>query len=87
MDRLGSYVLRKRLAVGGMGEVYLGEKIGPEGFVKPVVLKCVLPQLASDRAFVKLFEDEARLSARLNHANIAQVYDFGLEGNTYSIAM
>ncbi|MEL7368770.1 MAG: serine/threonine-protein kinase [Myxococcota bacterium] len=87
MDRLGSYVLRKRLAVGGMGEVYLGEKIGPEGFVKPVVLKCVLPQLASDRAFVKLFEDEARLSARLNHANIAQVYDFGLEDNTYYIAM
>ena len=87
MDRLGSYRLRKRLAVGGMGEVYLGEKVGPEGFVKPVVLKCVLPQLASDRAFVKLFEDEARLSARLNHPNIAQVYDFGLVDNTYYIAM
>ena len=87
MDRLGSYRLRKRLAVGGMGEVYLGEKIGPEGFVKPVVLKCVLPQLASDRAFVKLFEDEARLAALLNHPNIAQVYDFGLVDNTYYIAM
>ena len=87
MDRLGSYRLRKRLAVGGMGEVYLGEKIGPEGFVKPVVLKCVLPQLASDRAFVKLFEDEARLAALLNHPNIAQVYDFGLVDNTYYLAM
>ena len=87
VDRLGSYRLRKRLAVGGMGEVYLGEKIGPEGFIKPVVLKCVLPQLASDRAFVKLFEDEARLAALLNHPNIAQVYDFGLVDNTYYIAM
>lgn len=87
MDQLGSYRLRKRLAVGGMGEVYLGEKIGPEGFVKPVVLKCVLPQLATDRAFVQLFLDEARLAALLNHPNIAQVYDFGLVDDVYYIAM
>lgn len=70
-----------------MGEVYLGEKIGPEGFVKPVVLKCVLPQLAKDRAFVNLFLDEARLAALLNHPNIAQVYDFGLVDDIYYIAM
>jgi serine/threonine-protein kinase len=70
-----------------MGEVYLGEKIGPEGFVKPVVLKCVLPQLARDRAFVQLFLDEARLAALLNHPNIAQVYDFGLVDDVYYIAM
>jgi serine/threonine protein kinase len=70
-----------------MGEVYLGEKIGPEGFVKPVVLKCVLPQLAKDRAFVNLFLDEARLAALLNHPNIAQVYDFGLVDGVYYIAM
>ncbi len=87
MDQLGSYRLRKRLAVGGMGEVYLGEKIGPEGFVKPVVLKCVLPQLAKDRAFVQLFLDEARLAALLNHPNIAQVYDFGIVDGIYYIAM
>jgi len=70
-----------------MGEVYLGEKVGPEGFVKPVVLKCVLPQLASDRGFVQLFLDEARLAALLNHPNIAQVYDFGVVDGTYYIAM
>jgi len=70
-----------------MGEVYLGEKIGPEGFVKPVVLKCVLPQLAKDRAFVQLFLDEARLAALLNHPNIAQVYDFGVADDVYYMAM
>lgn len=70
-----------------MGEVYLGEKLGPENFVKPVVLKCVLPQLAKDRAFVQLFLDEARLAALLNHPNIAQVYDFGLVDDIYYIAM
>ncbi len=70
-----------------MGEVYLGEKIGPEGFVKPVVLKLVLPQLAKDRAFVQLFLDEARLAALLNHPNIAQIYDFGEEEGSYFMAM
>lgn len=70
-----------------MGEVYLGEKVGPEGFVKPVVLKCVLPQLAKDQAFVQLFLDEARLAALLNHPNIAQVYDFGIVDNVYYMAM
>lgn len=70
-----------------MGEVYLGEKVGPEGFVKPVVLKCVLPQLAKDRAFVQLFLDEARLAALLNHPNIAQIYDFGVVDNIYYMAM
>ena len=70
-----------------MGEVYLGEKVGPEGFVKPVVLKCVLPQLAKDRAFVQLFLDEARLAALLNHPNIAQVYDFGQADDVYYMAM
>jgi serine/threonine protein kinase len=70
-----------------MGEVHLAEKIGPEGFVKPMVLKCVRPQLATDRSFVQLFLDEARLAALLNHPNIAQVYDFGLVDETYFIAM
>ncbi len=70
-----------------MGEVYLGEKVGPEGFIKPVVLKCVLPQLAKDQAFVQLFLDEARLAALLNHPNIAQIYDFGIVDNVYYMAM
>lgn len=87
MDRLGDYRLRERLAVGGMGEVHLGEKVGPEGFVKPVVLKCVLPALAKDPGFVELFHDEARLAALLHHPNIAQVYDFGREGDVHFIAM
>ncbi len=87
LDRLGDYRLRKRLAIGGMGEVYLGEKVGPEGFVKPVVLKCVLPQLAQDEAFVQLFLDEARLAALLNHPNIAQIYDFGVTDGVYYMAM
>jgi len=70
-----------------MGEVYLAEKVGPEGFVKPVVLKCVLPQLAKDSSFVELFLDEARVAALLNHPNIAQVYDFGHVDGVYFMAM
>src|SRR5688572_320649 len=70
-----------------MGEVYLGAKVGPEGFVKPVVLKCVVPQLPKDRAFVQLFLDEARPAALLNHPNVAQIYDFGVTDNIDHTAM
>jgi eukaryotic-like serine/threonine-protein kinase len=87
MDRLGDYHLRKRLAVGGMGEVHLGEKLGPEGFVKSVVIKSVRPELAQDPSFVQLFLDEARLAGLLQHPNIAQVFDFGLADGVYFIAM
>ena len=87
VEQLGQFRLRKRLATGGMGTVYLAEKIGPEGFVKPVVLKCVLQQLIKDKALVQLFLDEARLAAFLNHQNIAQVFDVGFVANVYYIAM
>jgi len=87
MDHLGDYHLRKRLAVGGMGEVHLAEKQGPEGFVKPVVIKSVRPELARDPGFVQLFLDEARLAGLLQHPNIAQVFDFGLADGVYFIAM
>ncbi len=75
--RLGRYELLKRLAVGGMAELYLARSTGIEGFEKLVALKRILPQYATSEDFVTMFLDEARLSATLQHANIAQVYDIG----------
>ncbi len=75
--RLGRYELLKRLAVGGMAELYLARSTGIEGFEKLVALKRILPQYATNDEFVNMFLDEARLSATLQHANIAQVYDIG----------
>lgn len=75
--RLGPYTVEDRLASGGMAEVFVAHREGPHGFKKRVALKRILPELATDPAFVSLFIDEARLAARLDHPHIVQVFDFG----------
>lgn len=75
--RLGPYILRERLGVGGMAEVFAADRVGPRGFTKRVAIKRILPQLARDVRFVAMFCDEARISAALCHPNIVQVIDFG----------
>src|SRR6185295_12381175 len=86
--RLGRYELIRRIAVGGMAEIYLARSAGLEGFEKLVVLKKILPQYASIPEFVAMFLDEARLVAGLSHPNIATVYDIGLDDHgSYFFAM
>jgi len=81
------YYIERRLAAGGMAEVFVAKRIGPHGFEKRVALKRILPQFAVEPDFVHMFIDEARLAARLDHANIVQVFDFGQSDNTFYIAM
>ncbi|RKH37322.1 serine/threonine protein kinase [Corallococcus sicarius] len=83
----GKYQLLKKLATGGMAEVWLARQSGIEGFQKDVVVKRILPHLAEDREFVEMFRNEALIAARFNHPNIAQVYEFGEANGTYYIAM
>ncbi len=78
--RVGKYELLRRLAVGGMAEIFLARSQGIEGFEKLVVLKSILPQHAVDDEFVCMFLDEARLAATLHHPNVAQVFDIGRGG-------
>ena len=70
-----------------MAEIYLARSLGIEGFEKHVVLKKILPQHAQKPAFVRMFLDEARLAAKLQHQNIAQVYDIGRLGDGYFFVM
>ena len=74
---LGKYEILRKLAVGGMAEIYLARTRGNAGFEKVVVLKRILPQVAEDPTFVQMFLEEARLAATLNHPNVAHVYDVG----------
>ncbi|MFL5346334.1 MAG: protein kinase domain-containing protein [Hyalangium sp.] len=83
----GKYQLLKKLATGGMAEVWLARQSGIEGFAKSVVVKRILPHLAEDREFVEMFRNEALIAANFNHPNIAQVYEFGEANGTYYIAM
>jgi serine/threonine protein kinase len=74
---LGKYEVMRKIATGGMAEIYLARVRGTAGFEKIVVLKRILPHIAQDASFRAMFLDEARLAATLQHPNIADVYDVG----------
>lgn len=87
VERLGPYSLIKRLAAGGMAEVYLAELARPGGFKKTLVVKRILPQLASDPRYLEMFLREARTSAQLSHPNVVQVIELGEVDGKYFLAM
>jgi eukaryotic-like serine/threonine-protein kinase len=79
--QVGRYRFLDRLAVGGMAEVFIAVAQGDEGFEKPVVIKRLLPELASVPRFQQMFLDEARIMLSLQHGNIVQILDMGrMEG-------
>ena len=86
---VGRYEPIRRLAVGGMAEIFLARVpgVGIEGFEKLVVLKKILPQHALDPELLRMFLDEARLSATLTHPHVTEVYDVGTEGDAPFFAM
>ncbi len=86
-ERLGRYTLERKLAQGGMAEVYVAQQSGPDGFARQCVVKRMLQELTHDPLFVRRFFDEARLVAQLNHPNIAHIFDFGEHGGQYFLAM
>lgn len=84
---IGKYRLIGMMNAGGMAELFLALQAGLEGFTKVVALKRVLPHLATSQSFIDMFLDEARLAARLDHANIVRIYDFGEANGRYYLAM
>jgi eukaryotic-like serine/threonine-protein kinase len=84
---IGPYIIERRLAAGGMAEVFVARREGPHGFTKRVALKRILPQFGEDPDFVAMFIDEARLAARLGHPNVVQVFDFGESQGELFLAM
>lgn len=67
--------------------MFLAVSRGPGGFNKLKVVKRLNSELATDPAFLKMFLDEAKLLARLNHPNIVQANEVGFEGGEYFIEM
>ncbi len=86
-SHIGRYRLVRLLARGGMAEIFLAKQEGPRGFSKTVVVKRVLPELAENENFVRMFLDEATLAAHLSHPNVVQITDFGEVDGTYFLAM
>lgn len=85
--KLGKYEVLCRLSTGGMSEIFLGFQRGIAGFRKPVVLKRILPDIQAEESFVKMFLDEAQITAGLNHPNIAQTYDLDVDRGELFLAM
>ena len=83
----GKYYLLERVNVGGMAEVFKAKTYGVEGFQRLIAVKRILPNIAEDQEFIRMFIDEAKIAVQLNHANIAQIFDLGNEGGSYYIAM
>jgi len=86
-ERLGRYTLLRRIASGGMGEVYLAAKAGPIGFGSRVALKVLKDDLANDAEFVDMLTDEAKISMVLSHQNIVSVLDLGEDRGRWFMAM
>jgi len=85
--KLGRYTLLRRIASGGMAEVYAARSHGVSGFEKKVAIKKILPQYSTNERFVDMLVDEAKIAVTLSHPNIAQIYELGLEDETYYIVM
>ncbi|MEM9193442.1 MAG: serine/threonine-protein kinase, partial [Myxococcota bacterium] len=83
----GPYILVRRLAMGGMAEIFLARREGPEGFARELVVKRILPHLAQKPEFTSMFFEEARVAARLTHPNVVQVFDFGQVDGAHYIVM
>ncbi|MCA9617844.1 MAG: serine/threonine protein kinase [Myxococcales bacterium] len=86
-QQIGKYRIIARLGQGGMASVFLCLAAGPVGFNKLLVLKLLKEELAYDAEFLAMFLDEARLAARLNHANVVQTYEVGFEDGRHFLAM
>src|SRR5262245_18778992 len=86
-DVIGSYEIVRKIASGGMGEVFLANQRGPNEFNRKVVLKRLHAKLMSDPDFVTMFLNEARICAAFSHPNIIHIYELFEDGDGYVIAM
>lgn len=84
---LGRYEVISQLSTGGMSEIHLGFQRGPAGFRKLVVLKALLPEIRLDEEFVRMFLDEAKMTAAFTHPNITQVFDLDDDQGELFLAM
>lgn len=87
IEYFGKYLLLKKIASGGMAEVYLAKKPGYEGITKLLAIKKILPQYSNDPKFRSMFKNEANIAINLLHKNIVTIHEFGTERGQLYISM
>src|SRR5512140_2771636 len=85
--KLGKYEVLCRLSTGGMAEIFLAFQRGLAGFRKLVVLKQILPDIKGEEEFVRMFLDEAKITAAFTHPNIAQTFDLDIADGQLFLTM
>lgn len=81
----GKYRLERRIATGGMAEVFLAHELDTP--LEPLVIKRILPHLLKTGDFLQMFLDEARIAAQLRHENVVGIVDVGQVDGAYYLAM
>jgi serine/threonine protein kinase len=87
MAKHGRYKIVRRVADGGMAEIFLATQLGREGFQKPVILKRIHSTIYADPQFRNMFIDEAHISMGLSHSNIVQILDLGMAAGRYFLVL
>jgi serine/threonine protein kinase len=85
--KIGHYEILGRLGGGGMADIYRARAHGPGGYQRELIIKRMLPQWASDPAFVRAFIDEAKILGLLSHPNIVGAFDFGEDQGRHYLAL
>jgi serine/threonine-protein kinase len=85
--QFGKYTLLRKLAAGGMAELFLALHRSVAGFEKLIVIKRILPSMNQDKGFIDMLLHEARVAATLSHPNIVQIFDVGQIEGKFFIAM
>lgn len=85
--RIGRYKLIKRLAVGGMADIYLAQQHGPRGYERTVVVKTIRADLVDEEELIHMLIQEARIASCLEHDNIVEMIEVGEEAGTHFLAM
>ena len=85
--RVGKYRLVKRLAVGGMADIWLAQEYGPRGYERTAVVKTIRADLTDEDELIQMLMEEARIAACLEHPNIVELYEVGEEDETHYLAM
>ncbi|MFH1874827.1 MAG: serine/threonine-protein kinase [Pseudomonadota bacterium] len=83
----GKYVITRKLAKGGMAEIFRAKYLGEGGFEKTVAIKRLLSTWSADQNFITMLIDEAKVLVHLQHPNIVQIIELGKEGDNYFLSM
>ncbi len=86
-SRIKDYEVVAHLRDGGMASLFIAKRVGVAGFAKPVAIKIVHPQFSQDESFVRMFVDEAIISARIDHPNVVHTIELGEFEGHYFLAM